>query len=289
MSIEAVMYEPINIPEIHSLPDAVSCTRFALMHNRTIVYPDSKKNDPLHLHPYWEIYLHLSDEGSFLVNGHLYSLKKGDVILTATKDLHMRVVSYPIEQENYCLWLDIPESSPIAEALRNLSTPYIQPDAKHLSKLCFLLSEIEKTLETNDTLYLSSLILQAVCTLRDTAITSEYRSAPSPLFQQILNDINENCTDIRNVKHLCERHYTSPSTLNRLFQKHLHLSPHALLRSHKLAAAAKLLENGESVMSACLHAGFSDCSHFIVLFKRKFGVTPRQYRMSTQGTAPFHL
>ncbi len=272
------MYEPINIPEIHSLPDAVSGIRFALLHNRAIVYPDSQKNDPLHLHPYWEIYLHLSDEGFFLVNGHLYSLKKGDAILTASGDLHMRVVNYPIEQENYCLWLDIPENSPIAEALRNFSTPYIQLDANRLNKLCSLLSEIEKSLETNDTLYLSSLILQAVCTVRDTAIPSEYRSAPSPLLQQILTDINENCTEIRNVKHLCERHYTSPSTLNRLFQKHIHVSPHALLESHKLAVAAKLLTNGESVMSACLHTGFSDCSHFIVLFKRKFGVTPHQYK-----------
>ena len=42
--------------------------------------------------------------------------------------------------------------------------------------------------------------------------------------------------------------------------------------------AAKLLTSGESVMNACLRVGFSDCSQFITIFRRKFGVTPHQYK-----------
>lgn len=278
MSKEAGMYEPINIPRLIPLPDAVSSVRFELSHKHEIASPHSKDNDPLHLHPYWELYLHLSDEGSFLVNGHLYSLKKGDAILTATADLHMRVISYPVEQEHYCLWLDVPEGSPIAEALRSIPAPYVRLDTGNSNKLCSLFSEIEKASEANDTLYISSLILQAVCTLRSTATRTELDNAYPPILQQILTDINESCAEIRNVRHLCERHYTSPSTLNRLFLKHIHVSPHTLLESHKLALAARLLSNGESVMNACMHSGFSDCSHFIMLFKRKFGVTPHRYK-----------
>ena len=275
--LELVMYEPLYEPDIKTFPDTTSGLRFALKHSCEVAYPNSKNNDPLHLHPYWELYLHLSDEVSFLANGHLYSVKKGDAILTAAGDLHARVLNAPTEQEHYCLWLDVPENSPIADALGSFSSPYIQFDAEKLNTLRFLLSEIEKVTETNDNLYISSLLLQVICTLRDTARCSELDNTP-PLLQQILMDINENCAEIHNVKQLCERHYTSPSTLNRLFQKHIHVSPRSLLESHKLAVAAKHLSNGESVMSACLQSGFSDCSHFIVLFKRKFGVTPHHYK-----------
>ena len=219
------MYEPINVPTLYTLPTTALNISFAMSHSCELAYPNSKSNDPLHLHPYWELYLHLSDEVSFLANGHLYSVKKGDAILTAAGDLHARVLSAPTKQEHYCLWLDVPKSSAIAEALGSFSSPYMHFDANKLNHLCFLLSEIEKAKKIDDNLYISSLILQVICALRDTANAAELGIAP-PLLQQILTDINENCTEIRNVKQLCERHYTSPSTLNRLFQKHLQVSPH---------------------------------------------------------------
>ena len=272
------MYEPINIPELHSVADAVSDIRFALVHSQKVSSPDDKSYDPLHMHPYWELYLHLSDEASFFANGRLYSVKKGDAILTAPGNPHMLVLNAPTETEHHCLWLDVPENSPVTDALHSFSLPFIHFDPNQLNKLRFLFSEIERAAQANDSLYLSSLLLQTICTLRDTANSSELDNTP-PLLQQILTDINENCADIRNVKHLCERHYTSPSTLNRLFQKHIRISPHTLLESHKLALAAKHLSNGESVMDACLRSGFSDCSHVIMLFKRKFGVTPHRYKL----------
>ena len=277
-TFEVSMYEPVYEPDIKTFPDTTSGLRFALSHNCEVAYPNSKNNDPLHLHPFWELYLHLSDEVSFLANGHLYSLKKGDAIISPAGELHARILDFPTKQEHYCLWLDVPENSPIIDALGSFSSPYIQFDADKLNKLCYLFAEIEKATDANDSLYLSSLLPQVICTLRDTANFSELESAHPPLLQRVLTDINENCTEIRGVKHLCERHFTSPSTLNRLFQKHIHVSPHELLESHKLAFAAKLLTNGESVMSACQGVGFSDCSHFITIFRRKFGVTPHHYK-----------
>ena len=271
------MYEPIYVPTLYTLPTAALNINFALVHICKVASPDDKSYDPVHLHPYWELFLQLSDEGSFLANGHLYSLKKGDAILTASDDPHMLVLNAPTETEHYCLWLDVPKNSPISAALCSFSSPYIHFNEYRLNHLCFLLTEIEKATKANDDLYISALLPQVVCALRDTTHSSELDDTPA-LLQQILTDIAENCADIRGVKQLCERHFTSQSTLNKLFKKHLQISPHSLLESHKLAVAAKLLSNGESVMNACLQAGFSDCSRFIVLFKRKFGVTPHKYK-----------
>ena len=47
--------------------------------------------------------------------------------------------------------------------------------------------------------------------------------------------------------------------------------------ARRLAAAKMMLEQGASVQETCAACGFSDYSHFIALFKRKFGTTPFQY------------
>ena len=45
-----------------------------------------------------------------------------------------------------------------------------------------------------------------------------------------------------------------------------------------MMAALYALRGGASVTAAATNAGFSDCSHFIVLFKKKFGQTPLEYK-----------
>ena len=43
-------------------------------------------------------------------------------------------------------------------------------------------------------------------------------------------------------------------------------------------AAGELAESGESVTEIALNAGFNNLSYFNRVFKRSFGMTPREYR-----------
>ena len=45
-----------------------------------------------------------------------------------------------------------------------------------------------------------------------------------------------------------------------------------------MSEAVRLLADGAGVTEACLGAGFSDTSHFIALFKKRFGKTPLEYK-----------
>ena len=50
------------------------------------------------------------------------------------------------------------------------------------------------------------------------------------------------------------------------------------IRQRRLGAAIGYLNSGKSVTEACFNSGFSDCSKFIALFKKAFGMTPLKYK-----------
>ena len=106
----------------------------------------------------------------------------------------------------------------------------------------------------------------------------EPKSAIPSEMQAILNYIDANFTEIQHVGDVASYFYISTATLNRWFRKYINLSPREFLEAKKLAFAKKLLDEGSTVTEVCIRTGFSDCSHFIAVFKNKFGETPFKYK-----------
>ena len=50
------------------------------------------------------------------------------------------------------------------------------------------------------------------------------------------------------------------------------------LQTRKIVLAKQMLEEGRSVTYACYESGFSDCSYFIMRFRKKFDITPERRR-----------
>ena len=76
--------------------------------------------------------------------------------------------------------------------------------------------------------------------------------------------------------------HTSVNTLERHFRASLGITPCEFLRIRRLTKARELLGKGLSVQETSDACGFSDYSHFIALFRRRFGITPLQYRRSRE-------
>lgn len=58
------------------------------------------------------------------------------------------------------------------------------------------------------------------------------------------------------------------------------------LTSARISYASKLLQNGQSVKETCYMAGFENVSYFVQLFKKRLGVTPREYARAFEKTGP---
>lgn len=78
------------------------------------------------------------------------------------------------------------------------------------------------------------------------------------------------------VNELCEKFFISRSSLYRAFRNELDINPSKYIENRRLSNAKKLLEQGESVQTASEKSGFPDYSHFISLFKKRFGITPKK-------------
>lgn len=70
----------------------------------------------------------------------------------------------------------------------------------------------------------------------------------------------------------------SPFHFARVFGELVGAPPHRYLLSVRLAEAAQRLRAGMPVTDACFEVGFSNLSHFIRFFRRRFGVSPSRIR-----------
>ena len=61
---------------------------------------------------------------------------------------------------------------------------------------------------------------------------------------------------------------------------YLNTTPKNYIETRRLVYARKLLKDGYSVKDAAYKSGFSNTSNFIRLFKSRFGITPKAYKMS---------
>jgi AraC-like DNA-binding protein len=93
-----------------------------------------------------------------------------------------------------------------------------------------------------------------------------------------MNIISQNATNGITLKQLSAETFLSISTIERLFKKHLLMTPMEFITDRKLSLAKDLLETNKSIAEISFECGFSDSSHFILAFKKKHNITPLKYR-----------
>ena len=279
------MFEPKYEPKLNELLAALSGMRFSVRYRSEYLSIDDPETDPLHIHNFLEIFINVSSDISFLVNNNLYNVPIGDAIVTRPGDIHMGVFNRSAVHGHICIWIDSDLNTPFFSFLRkNDFCPWFSFDQtaqNELQTLAFKLlsvcdnggSELEK----------ASYLLRILTVFERKNENAVFKAHVPPMLQEVLDDIHEDFSTIKSINDILATHFVSSSTLTRWFRTYLRTSPREYLESVRLSNAAVLLSNGHSVTDACMSSGFSDCSHFIVLFKKKFGETPLKYKKANSG------
>jgi AraC family transcriptional regulator len=87
-------------------------------------------------------------------------------------------------------------------------------------------------------------------------------------------------TKIAAVAHMSLAHFA------RLFRQDTGMTPHQFVLCRRIDRARQLLANTELPLCEISHrVGFADQSHFIAVFRKHVGLTPRLYRHHASGTS----
>ena len=242
---------------------------------------DDVTRDEEHIHDFYEIYLNLSGDVSFLVEDHLYPIGRGDIIVSAPNEIHRCIYHSNCMHEHFCIWIrELPfATDPLREHFaQNKLLVLSEEDKERVINACFAFFESQSEDSPRPFRAVKSFfeILDILCAGQRETI--EAQSLPSG-FSEIIRYVSQHYTEPScTVSHICKIFYISKSTICRHFRRYFQTTPSDYIEAKRFSEAKKLLSAGQSVQSVCLNSGFSDCSYFIMRFRKKFGITPYQYQ-----------
>ncbi|WMT43288.1 AraC family transcriptional regulator [Paenibacillus sp. D2_2] len=100
--------------------------------------------------------------------------------------------------------------------------------------------------------------------------------------QKMLSYIHQNYMNEVSLQDISVSANISKSEASRCFHSFLNCSPIEYLLEHRIESAKRLLcYTLHSIQEICLECGFHSSSYFIKVFKKKVGMTPREYRINS--------
>ena len=269
------------VPELRPLMENQNSVLVEVYYENIFTTVNDAFHDGDHIHDFYEIYVNLTGDVSFLVEDNVYSVKRGDVIVSAPNKIHRCIFNSDCTHEHFCIWIKDFCFAPDTVMQRINNTIKVELSEDNKNKL------IDNCFNLNSSYGDSALkfkSMQCFFGILDLISTNAKQSGTEaqllpPSFSEIVNYISRYFTDATcTPAKICEIFYISKSTLCRRFRRYFQTTPSDYIESKRLSEAKKLLSTGHSVQSACTNSGFSDCAYFIMRFRKKFGITPYKYQ-----------
>ena len=247
-------------------------------HDELDVY--DKKVFPHHIHDRLEMYVLLDGDVSFSVESSVYKMSAGDAVIIKPNEIHNCILESNSVHKHMCLWFDSSNEFLFGDFLNHEfgSNNLVSPPKESKKRVFEIYDLLKIATQENDNHKIMYLTLELIDIFRKNITnTSPHKNIPIGL-KNILIDIDNNFKSINSLNYFTDKYFISQSTLNRLFKEYLRTSPKYYLETKKLAHSRRLLKNGASVLYACMESGFTDYSNYIRLFKKRFSITPKQYK-----------
>ena len=247
-----------------------------------------------HCHSCYELFYVETGECRFLIDDSIFDLHQGDFILVPPRGLHYTRYMFGTCKRTVILFRDedVPEeiraSLPGGERFLRSAQVFQVPPA-HWEPINACLEQIIAEEKISDSrsemmrrIQLSGLLLLCgrVCLFLNDLPTDIHTTD-----QQIIKAahyINEHYARSLTTGDIAQAVGFSPNYLSRNFRSAAGIGLHEYLVFVRLHhAALELVSTRDSITTIALRCGFSDSNYFKDSFKRKYGVTPRDYRRVT--------
>ena len=262
----------------------MNCNSFEIFH-----YLDIKtRHMEVHFHNFYEVFLFLDGDVDYWVEGSVYHLKSGDILLINPTELHKPL---PKEETNtyerIVLWID---KAYLASIENGMLEKCFQEDKK-LYRLTSaerneilplfdrLVSEYHKEdFAAKPCAY--GILLQLLTQLNRLSISRNSASSEkyitSTFISEVLSYIGEHYSENLSLDDLAAHFFVSKYYLSHEFKKSVGTGIHRYIILKRLNIAYSMLNNGISPTEVSHLCGFKDYTNFFRNFKAEYGVSPKE-------------
>ena len=252
-------------------------------------------NVAIHHHDFYEVYFFIGGKVEFRVEGRVYHLSAGDMLLISPMELHQAFVEPDgTLYERIVLWIDKAYLESFCTEQTDLARcfDYTLPSRTNLlhltpaqrSDVAVRLGELVRESYSEDfgaDVCSTGLFLQFMTELNRMFLHAASKRDPSeenvPLVSRVLGYIGEHYNEDLTLDSLAGEFYISKYHLSHEFSRVVGTSVHKYILLKRLLIAKQLLSEGNSpgeVFSTC---GFGDYTSFYRAFKAQYGTSPREY------------
>ena len=244
-----------------------------------------------HCHPYFELY-HIEDGACrFMIDDNLYDLHSGDYILIPPGTFHFTRYLFGACKRVDLYFRREDVSDAVLSALPQgaaffSQTQIFQASDAYREQMSTLFSRMTAEMRINDaqsalTLYFQLQELLLLCA-RACVFSQDTLADIHTADRQVLlaaQFISKNYMRPVTTADVAAAAGFSPNYLSRKFREAVGVGVHEYLVFTRLQhAAAELVSTKDTITQIALRCGFSDSNYFKDAFKKKYGVTPREYR-----------
>lgn len=261
---------------------------------------DQPPDVDLHHHDFYEVYLFLKGKIEYRVEGRIYHLKPGDLLLISPMELHQLIAKEDGGvYERIVLWVNREFLERFSDGDFSLTRCFDSTMSAHTNLLQLTSgqrAEVQSRLENlvresygkeyGNELCASGILIQFMVELNRIALRGSGRQTAreesSPLVSQVLDYIGEHYDEDLTLEGLAQRFYVSKYHLSHEFSRVVGTGVYRYIVLKRLLIAKQMLANGIAPGVVYSNCGFRDYANFYRAFKSRYGVGPRNCMGASQ-------
>lgn len=238
---------------------------------------------PPHVHDTFELYCFLSGNAVYSVEGNIYQLSPGDIIVLQNTEMHYFILRKSVPYTRFAIYFK-PDNdlspkdkaillAPFVDRPFGLYNQYRADQFRDRHWVYYL----EQMCQTKDPLrqqiYLAALLRE----LADCFPLIKENIAPlyTENIINVTHFIDRHLTESLSLDQICDRFYISKAQLTRNFKRFLGTTVGDYIITKRLLLARNMILNGQNPTNIYLQCGFHDYSAFFKAYKKKFGYSPK--------------
>ena len=239
-----------------------------------------------HYHEFYELYFFVAGDMDYWIEGSLYHLQPGDLLLIDPMALHKPVPRSDEDRyERIVLWIHKNYLASIQngelEACFQTGQRLLRPaaaDSRQISQLLQRLTEEYYSADPCSQSYAFGLLLQLMATVNRAVgehIPGEEENYSSPtIITEVLSYINTHYRQALTLEHLANHFFINKYYLSHQFRKTVGTGVHRYITLKRLHYAYDALLEGIPAGEAAVQSGFSDYTAFYKAFRSQYGISP---------------